>query len=82
MSKEYSPQLMAVDAVSFDVFQGVTTVLLDTVGDGKTTIISMVTGITEPTKGSTLINGFNILQMQDVRGTVGVCLQKNIISRS
>ena len=56
LRKQYRGAL-AVDGVSFDVGRGEIIGLLGPNGSGKTTIISMVLGVVEPTAGSIRIEG-------------------------
>lgn len=52
----------AVDAVTFEVPEGSTCMLVGTSGSGKTTLLRMVNRLIEPTSGEILIDGTNILQ--------------------
>lgn len=80
LCKQYSPRMVAVDNLSLDLFENEITVLLGHNGAGKTTTMSMLTGMTTPTSGTALINGFNIrTHIDDVRGSVGLCPQHNIL---
>lgn len=80
LRKQYSPSMVAVDSLSLDVFENEITVLLGHNGAGKTTTMAMLTGMTTPTSGTALVNGFNIrTHISDVRGSVGLCPQHNIL---
>ncbi len=52
----------AVDAVSFEVPEGSTCMLVGTSGSGKTTLLRMVNRMIEPTSGKIIINGKNVLE--------------------
>ena len=54
-------ELVAVDAVSFEVAKGEIFGLLGPNGAGKTTIISILSCITPPTSGSALISGIDVV---------------------
>ncbi len=48
--------------------------------EGKTTTISMLSGMLAPTEGFAIINGKNIrTQMQEVREDLGICLQHDCL---
>lgn len=80
LRKQYSARMVAVDSLNLDMFENEITVLLGHNGAGKTTTMSMLTGMTTPTSGTALVNGFNIrTQINDVRGSVGLCPQHNIL---
>ena len=67
----------AVNNISFTVAQGETLVLLGTSGCGKTTTMRMVNRLTEPTKGSIIVNGTDVLQQSPtvLRRGIGYVLQ-------
>jgi ABC-type multidrug transport system ATPase subunit len=47
---------------------------------GKSTTISMITGLIPPTSGQIIVNGFDIAtSVDDVRDTLGLCPQYNIL---
>jgi ATP-binding cassette subfamily A (ABC1) protein 3 len=70
------PAIIAVDKTSLGIPTGQCFALLGVNGAGKTTTLKMLTGDTEPTDGSALINGFDIrTQLQDVRRETGYCPQ-------
>ena len=52
----------AVNAVTFDVAEDTTCMLVGTSGSGKTTLLRMVNRLTEPTSGEIIIDGKNILE--------------------
>ena len=59
LTKKYGDRV-AVDNVSFQVFEGEIFGLIGPNGAGKTTIIRMITGLAKPTTGSVFICGKNI----------------------
>jgi ABC-2 type transport system ATP-binding protein len=60
LTKNYG-QLLAVDHVDLEVFEGEIFGLLGPNGAGKTTTIRMLTGQTKPTCGAALIAGYDII---------------------
>ena len=67
----------AVDAISFELTEGETLVLLGTSGSGKTTTLRMINRLTEPDSGTILIDGKNILTRngENLRRGIGYVLQ-------
>ena len=73
-------QVVAVDNVTFNAFEGEITALLGHNGAGKTTTMSMLTGLFSPTAGDAKINGYNIRgDMAKVRDSLGLCPQHNML---
>ena len=68
----------AVDAVSFEVSEGCTCMLVGTSGSGKTTLLRMVNRLIEPTSGEILINNRNILDEDPIalRRRIGYVIQQ------
>jgi osmoprotectant transport system ATP-binding protein len=68
----------AVDAVSFEVPEGSTCMLVGTSGSGKTTLLRMVNRLIEPTGGEILIDGKNVLQENPIqlRRRIGYVIQQ------
>ncbi len=68
----------AVDAVTFDVPDGIICMLLGTSGSGKTTLLRMVNRLIEPTSGSILIDGRNVLEEDPIalRRRIGYVIQQ------
>jgi osmoprotectant transport system ATP-binding protein len=68
----------AVDAVTFEVAEGKTCMLVGTSGSGKTTLLRMVNRLIEPTSGKILIDGKNILQENPIllRRRIGYVIQQ------
>ena len=70
----------AVDNLNLDIYKGQITVLLGHNGAGKTTIMSILTGLFPPTEGTAIINGYNILTDMDlIRECIGICPQHNVL---
>src|SRR6202158_5171783 len=68
----------AVDAVSFDVPEGNTCMLVGTSGSGKTTLLRMVNRLIEPTSGQIVIEGKNVLTENPIllRRRIGYVIQQ------
>jgi ABC-2 type transport system ATP-binding protein len=60
LSKRYPNGKLALDSLSFKVSPGEICCLLGTAGAGKTTIIDLFLGFTEPTAGKALIDGIEV----------------------
>jgi ABC-2 type transport system ATP-binding protein len=72
LTKSYGPTL-AVDHISFNVKEGEIFGFLGPNGAGKTTTIRMMIGLTQPTSGTALINGNDILKESvEVKKTIGL----------
>ena len=70
----------AVDSLSLNMYKGQITALLGHNGAGKTTIMSILTGLYTPTTGSAYINGYNVLNdMGLIRRSLGICPQHNVL---
>jgi len=68
----------AVDAVTFEVNEGTTCMLVGTSGSGKTTLLRMVNRLIEPTSGQIIIEGKNILEENPIllRRRIGYVIQQ------
>ncbi len=68
----------AVDAVTFEVPDGNTCMLVGTSGSGKTTLLRMVNRLIEPTSGEILIDGKNVLEENPIqlRRRIGYVIQQ------
>jgi ABC-2 type transport system ATP-binding protein len=71
-------ELVAVDALSFDVCRGQVFGFLGPNGAGKTTTINMICGLSEPTAGQINILGLGRSQTKAVKAHIGLCPQENI----
>ena len=68
----------AVDGVTFEVVSGAICMLLGTSGSGKTTLLRMVNRLIEPTSGTILIDGHNVLNENPIllRRRIGYVIQQ------
>jgi osmoprotectant transport system ATP-binding protein len=68
----------AVNAVTFEVPEGSTCMLVGTSGSGKTTLLRMVNRLIEPTSGEIIIDGKNILEENPIqlRRHIGYVIQQ------
>ncbi|HEY7419537.1 MAG TPA: ABC transporter ATP-binding protein [Ktedonobacteraceae bacterium] len=68
----------AVDAITFEVAEGSTCMLVGTSGSGKTTLLRMVNRLIEPTSGEILIDGKNVLTEDPIklRRRIGYVIQQ------
>ena len=70
---KYYGDLLAVDHLSFNVKEGEIFGFLGPNGAGKTTTIRMLVGLTAPTEGTAIIDGFDIRrEILEVKRRVGV----------
>ncbi|GBG84246.1 hypothetical protein CBR_g38217 [Chara braunii] len=80
LTKVYPGGKVAVEGLNLDVYEGQITALLGHNGAGKSTVISMLTGLIAPTAGEIRIWGCDIQTHQDaVRRIIGVCPQQNVL---
>uniref|UniRef100_A0A182TFV1 ABC transporter domain-containing protein n=1 Tax=Anopheles melas TaxID=34690 RepID=A0A182TFV1_9DIPT len=80
LRKVYSNKKIAVEGLSFNMFEGQITALLGHNGAGKTTTMSMLTGMKRPSSGTAIIWGHDIrTEMKSVRLSLGYCPQHNIL---
>lgn len=80
LCKVYSNGQLAVDNLTMNIFSNQITILLGNNFAGKTTVMSMLTGIHTPTSGTILINGYNIqTNLQEARYLMSFCPQHNIV---
>jgi osmoprotectant transport system ATP-binding protein len=68
----------AVNAVTFEVPEGKTCMLVGTSGSGKTTLLRMVNRLIEPTSGQIVIDGKNVLEENPImlRRRIGYVIQQ------
>ncbi|KAH8378947.1 hypothetical protein KR009_002246, partial [Drosophila setifemur] len=70
----------AVRGLSLKMYRNEITVLLGHNGAGKTTTLNMMTGIIPPTRGTAILNGYDIRrEMEKARQSLGICPQNNIL---
>ena len=70
-------QAPAVDALSLEIFEGETVVLVGPSGCGKTTTMKMINRLVEPSAGTILVDGSNVLRQDPVslRRRIGYVIQ-------
>uniref|UniRef100_A0A7S2W446 ABC transporter domain-containing protein n=1 Tax=Mucochytrium quahogii TaxID=96639 RepID=A0A7S2W446_9STRA len=74
--------VQAVDDLSLTFFEGQITVLLGHNGAGKSTTISMLSGLVTPSAGNAFVGGLSIKdkdEMKQIRHSLGVCPQTNVL---
>eukprot|EP00850_Spirogloea_muscicola_P017011 SM000142S00525 [mRNA] locus=s142:89468:101029:- [translate_table: standard] len=80
LRKVYPGAKVAVDRLDLDVYENEITGLLGHNGAGKSTTISMLTGLLRPTSGDAQILGQSIrTNMDSVRRVIGICPQQNVL---
>ncbi|XP_058534003.1 ATP-binding cassette sub-family A member 13 [Ochotona princeps] len=80
VSKEYEGHRMAIQNLSLTFHRGQITALLGTNSAGKTTIISLLTGLRPPTSGTIIVDGKNVqTDLSRVRRELGVCPQHDVL---
>jgi len=77
VSKTYPNGVEAVKALSLEIAEGETLVLLGTSGSGKTTSMKMVNRLIEPTDGRILIDGQDVMAQDPIalRRQIGYAIQ-------
>ncbi|XP_059164210.1 phospholipid-transporting ATPase ABCA3-like [Physella acuta] len=72
-------QTMVVAGVSLDIYTNQITTLLGHDGAGKTTLISMILGLTPITRGQVMIDGMDVTRnLTAIRKTLGFCPQHDL----
>lgn len=66
LTKEYCKDRLAVNNIYLNMYEGQITALLGHNGAGKSTTMSMLTGLFPPTSGTAIVNGHDI--RTDIRG--------------
>lgn len=70
----------ALRGISIDFYKGQITALLGHNGAGKTTMMSILTGLLSPTEGMVLINGKKASdEMDDIISDLGLCPQEDML---
>ena len=76
LTKKYK-DFIAVNQISFEVFEGEFFGFVGPNGAGKSTTISMLSTILEPTSGKISVAGFDVLkQKNQVRNSIGIIFQE------
>jgi ABC-2 type transport system ATP-binding protein len=77
LSKTYGNGFQALDDVSFDIEQGEILALLGPNGAGKTTLISIICGITNPSRGQVTVSGNDVVRdFRKTRAEIGLVPQE------
>jgi len=77
LSKEVK---MALDGVSLNLYEDQIFGLLGHNGAGKSSLVSIISGITDQTSGSVRVFGYDTrTQMPRIRAMMGVCPQENVL---
>ena len=73
--------ITAVDALNLEIRQGELFSLLGVNGAGKTTVIKMLSCLTQPTAGEALVGGYNVAKEPDqVKQFIGVSPQETAVA--
>ncbi|KAE8303106.1 ABC transporter family protein [Giardia duodenalis] len=76
LQKFYPPAFVAVRDVSFHLPRSTCFAFLGSNGAGKSTTISMMTGLIKPTKGTVIINGWDVRRdPSEIYKSIGLCPQ-------
>lgn len=69
--------IKALDNISFEVKKGETLAIIGRTGSGKSTILSLISRLHDPTSGEVLIDNMNItrVNLNDLRSSIGVVPQ-------
>ena len=68
-------EVVAVDGVSMDIYDGEFVVLVGPSGCGKTTTLRMIAGLEEPTEGEIVLNGRNVAGLEPRERDVAMVFQ-------
>ena len=82
MVKIFDDGKKAVNGINLNFYKDEIFALLGQNGAGKTTFISMLTGMYESTEGKAIYNGYNILDSNNIdifREKLGICPQHDIL---
>ncbi|KAG1683898.1 ATP-binding cassette sub-family A member 3 [Nymphon striatum] len=80
LTKVYPPNNIAVKDLSLQMYKDQITVLLGHNGAGKTTVMALLTGSHPPTRGTALLNNFDIrTNISNIRKSLGFCPQHDIL---
>ena len=80
--KQFGDGKIAVDHVNLNFYKNEIFALLGHNGAGKTTMISMLTGLYEATSGEAIYDGINVLSPENIdsfRRKVGICPQHDVL---
>jgi putative ABC transport system ATP-binding protein len=85
ISKIYDGFTQALDNINISINEGDWTTLIGPSGSGKTTLLNMVGCLDKPTKGSVIINGTTVTELDQVRqtrfrrGNIGLIFQQHYL---
>lgn len=80
LRKVYGDKIVAVNGLTMKMYENQITVLLGQNGSGKTSTMSMLSGILKASSGTALINGFDIQSdLKHAQNSIGICPQHNIL---
>ena len=83
LTKIYPGGVLAVDHISFEVYEGEIFALLGPNGAGKSTTIGMLTTSLRPTEGEAIIAGYNInREPARVRSVIGVVPRSSLPTKT
>ncbi|CAF1151211.1 unnamed protein product, partial [Brachionus calyciflorus] len=78
--KQLGQVKQAVQNLSLNIYEGQISVLLGHNGAGKSTTISMITGLAKPTNGRILVNDIDVVKnTKEARKCIGFCPQYNLL---
>ncbi|CAF0888563.1 unnamed protein product [Brachionus calyciflorus] len=78
--KQLGQVKQAVQNLSLNIYEGQISVLLGHNGAGKSTTISMITGLAKPTNGRILVNDIDVVKnTKGARKCIGFCPQYNLL---
>lgn len=75
-------EVVAVDEISLDIYEGQITAILGHNGAGKTTLLNMLVGLTEPTSGTATMYGLDIGDPNNydlIWQMIGICPQQDVL---
>lgn len=77
LTKSYNKKsgILALDDVSFDVYEGEFLSILGPSGCGKTTLLRILIGLLDPTSGSILLDGKDITDLHASKRSMGIVFQ-------
>lgn len=80
MTKKFADGKVAVKNFTLDIYKGQVFILLGHNGAGKTTALSMLTGLLQPTSGKAIIKGIDVFRENSkLKEMLGICPQESIV---
>lgn len=80
MTKKFDDGKVAVKNFTLEIYKGQVFILLGHNGAGKTTALSMLTGLLVPTSGRAFIKGIDVFRENSkLKETLGICPQQSIV---